>query len=166
MFSEAVIALAADVLVRARHAGLMIATAESCTGGLLSACLTSVPGASSVLDRGYVTYSNAAKTEVLGVPASLIEVHGAVSEEVAIAMAEGALARSRAQITVSVTGIAGPGGGTEEKPVGLVWFGAARTGYETISEVHRFGDIGRPFIREKSLEVGLRLFDRLILEDR
>jgi len=81
-------------------------------------------------------------------------------------MAEGALARSRAQITVSVTGVAGPGGGTAEKPVGLVWFGAARSGYETISEAHRFGDIGRPFIRDKSLEVGLRLFDRLILDRR
>ncbi len=104
----------------------MLATAESCTGGLIAAALTAVAGSSDVVDRGFVTYSNEAKTELVGVPAELIRRHGAVSEQVARAMAEGALARSRAGIAVSVTGVAGPGGGSAEKPVGLVWFGLAR----------------------------------------
>lgn len=119
---------AASVLSRFRARGWMLATAESCTGGLIAGALTAEAGASDVVDRGFVTYSNAAKTEMLGVPASLIETHGAVSGEVACAMAEGALARSAAMVAVAVTGIAGPGGGSVEKPVGLVWFGLARRG--------------------------------------
>jgi len=112
---------AADrVLVSCRSAGLMVATAESCTGGLIAAALTAIAGSSDVVERGFVTYSNEAKNELLGVPMALIEVHGAVSEEVAAAMATGAVAHSRAQRAVSVTGIAGPGGGSAEKPVGLV----------------------------------------------
>lgn len=107
---------------------LMVATAESCTGGLVAAALTSVAGSSSVVERGFITYSDLAKTEMLGVPAVLIAAHGAVSEAVAQAMAEGALAASRAQVAVAVTGIAGPGGGSADKPVGLVHFAAARRG--------------------------------------
>ncbi|MGE5545359.1 MAG: CinA family protein [Solirubrobacterales bacterium] len=108
---------------------LTIATAESCTGGMVAAALTAIAGSSAVVERGFVTYSNAAKTEMLGVPAALIERHGAVSEEVARAMAAGALAHSRADVAVAITGIAGPGGGSEGKPVGLVHFAAAaRTG--------------------------------------
>lgn len=123
--------LAASVLDSCRRHGLLIATAESCTGGLIAGCLTAVAGSSDVVDRGFVTYTNAAKTEMLGVPAALIDAHGAVSEPVARAMAEGALARSTADIAVAVTGIAGPGGGSAEKPVGLVHLAVARTGLPT-----------------------------------
>lgn len=120
--------LARAVLAAARARGWMVATAESCTGGLIAAALTGIAGSSDVVDRGFVTYSNDAKTAMLGVPAALIEAHGAVSAEVAAAMAAGALQRSRADVAVAVTGIAGPGGGSPSKPVGLVWFGlAART---------------------------------------
>jgi nicotinamide-nucleotide amidase len=111
----------------------MLATAESCTGGLIAAALTAVAGSSDVVDRGFVTYSNDAKNQMIGVPMALIEAHGAVSEEVARAMAEGTLARSRAAIAISVTGVAGPGGGSAEKPVGLVCFGLARTGKPALS---------------------------------
>ncbi len=120
LYSAAEATLAA---LRAR--GWMVVTAESCTGGLIAGALTEIAGSSDVLDRGFVTYSNAAKTEMLGVPAEMIAAHGAVSEQVARAMAEGALARSHAQIAIAVTGIAGPGGGSADKPVGLVWFGCA-----------------------------------------
>src|SRR5580698_10606896 len=109
----------------------MLATAESCTGGLIAGALTEIAGSSDVVERGFVTYSNAAKTELLGVPAALIDTEGAVSEPVARRMAEGALAHSAADLAVSVTGIAGPGGGTDKKPVGLVWFGLARRGTAT-----------------------------------
>ena len=115
-----------------------MATAESCTGGLIVAALTNVPGSSDVVDRGFVTYSNAAKTEMLGVDAALIATHGAVSERVAAAMASGALASSLADITVAVTGVAGPGGGSADKPVGLVWFGFARRGGSVWTECQIF----------------------------
>ncbi len=131
MIGPAELALAATVLRECRAAGLLVATAESCTGGLIAGALTAIAGSSDVVDRGFVTYSNAAKTEMLGVPAGLIDSAGAVSEPVARLMAEGALARSAAGIAVAVTGIAGPGGGTAAKPVGLVWFGLARTGRPT-----------------------------------
>ncbi len=121
-----------------RAAGLMIATAESCTGGLIAACLTDIANSSDVFERGFVTYSNAAKTESLGVPADLVEMHGAVSAEVACAMADGTLVHSRADIAVSVTGIAGPGGGSTEKPVGLVYIGCARRGSAATAERHLF----------------------------
>jgi nicotinamide-nucleotide amidase len=111
----------------------MLATAESCTGGLIAAALTAIAGASDVVDRGFVTYSNEAKTDLVGVPAELIASHGAISEAVARAMADGALARSRASIAVSVTGLAGPGGGSVDKPVGLVWFGLAQRGRDVAS---------------------------------
>ncbi|MBS0560836.1 MAG: CinA family protein [Proteobacteria bacterium] len=128
------LAEAESLLQACRERGVMLATAESVTGGLIAASLTAVAGASDVVDRGFVTYSNAAKTEVLGVPAETIAASGAVSEPVARAMAEGALARSRASIAVAVTGVAGPGGGSAEKPVGLVWFGVAATGRPTRAE--------------------------------
>ena len=128
------LAAADRVLVACRASGLMAATAESCTGGLIAAALTAIAGSSDVMERGFVTYSNEAKNELIGVPMALIDAHGAVSEEVAAAMASGAVAHSRAQIAVSVTGIAGPGGGSAEKPVGLVCFGLARAGRPTRTE--------------------------------
>jgi nicotinamide-nucleotide amidase len=121
---------------RTRH--LKLATAESCTGGLIAAVLTAIAGSSDVVERGFVTYSNAAKTEVLGVPAELIDAVGAVSEPVVQSMAEGALQRSQADIVISVVGVAGPGGGSADKPVGLVWFGLAQRGRPVASEHHVF----------------------------
>ena len=121
---------------RARH--LLLATAESCTGGLITAALTAIPGLSDVVECGFVMYSNAAKTELLSVPAVLIADYGAISGPIVRAMAEGAIARSRADIAVSVTGVAGPGGGTATKPVGLVWLGLARRGEPTAAERNVF----------------------------
>ena len=129
---------AETVLARCRAKGLMLATAESCTGGLIAGALTEIAGSSDVVERGFVTYSNEAKTEMLGVAPALIAVHGAVSDEVAAAMAEGALARAPVALSVAVTGIAGPGGATPGKPVGLVWFGLARRGAKVATEHHVF----------------------------
>ena len=158
---EALTALAAEVLEAARAGGDLIATAESCTGGLVSAALTSVPGSSDVFDRGFVTYTNAAKSEMLDVPFWLIEKHGAVSEEVARAMAGGALAHSNATIAVAITGIAGPGGGTEDKPVGLVHFAAERRDVPTQHQRVEFGDLGRDEIRRLSVECALLMLRAL-----
>ncbi|WP_332653232.1 CinA family protein [Brevundimonas sp.] len=161
MFPDDIEALARKVVEAAAARSLMIATAESCTGGLVSAALTAVAGSSAVVERGFVTYSNAAKSELLGVPVALIERQGAVSEPVARAMAAGALARSSAQISVAVTGIAGPGGGSADKPVGLVHFAAAGPG-GLIHVVRRFGDIGREAVRLDSVRVALDLLlDRI-----
>ncbi len=135
----------------------MAATAESCTGGMIAAALTDVPGSSAVLDRGFVTYSNEAKTEMLAVPAALVAWAGAVSPEVARAMAQGAVLNSRADIAVSVTGVAGPGGGSAEKPVGLVWFGLARADGFTRVERRVFPQGSRSFVRERATETALRL---------
>jgi nicotinamide-nucleotide amidase len=162
MFSPALLALAESVLHGARKKGLHLATAESCTGGLIAGLLTEFPGSSDVLERGFVTYSNAAKHELLGVPVALLEQHGAVSEAVARAMAEGALAHAGAQVSVAVTGIAGPGGGTTEKPVGLVHIAAARQGRETLHEEHRFGDCGRSEVRLKTVAAALNLLSKLL----
>jgi nicotinamide-nucleotide amidase len=129
---------AASLLEVCRAKGIRLATAESCTGGLIAAALTAIAGSSDVVERGFVTYSNEAKTEMLGVPAELIASAGAVSEPVAQHMAEGALRRSPADIAVSVTGVAGPGGGSAEKPVGLMCFGLARCGRPVASEHHVF----------------------------
>lgn len=156
MFPDDIQTLARQVIEAAAARGLMIATAESCTGGLVSGALTAIAGSSAVVERGFVTYSNHAKTELLGVPAALIEGQGAVSEPVARAMADGALARSKAQVSVSVTGVAGPGGGTAEKPVGLVHFGAVGPAGAIHAE-HRFGDIGREEVRLASVRVALGL---------
>ena len=147
--------LAQSVIDKAGAEGKMVATAESCTGGLIGGALTEVPGSSAVFDRAFVTYSNEAKAELLGAPAALIESFGAVSGEVALAMARGALARSNADVVVSVTGIAGPGGGNEEKPVGLVWFGfASATGDERI-ERRVFAHGSRAFVRQRAVETAL-----------
>lgn len=147
--------LAGRVLAAARAQGAMIATAESCTGGLIAGAITETPGSSAVFDRGYVTYSNPAKCEMLGVQTQTLKTHGAVSEEVAREMAEGALARSVASIAVSVTGIAGPGG-SEFKPEGRVCFGLARAG-ETVSDTVEFGAIGRAQVRTAAVVHALTL---------
>lgn len=162
MFPADLTDLASQVLDKARQSRVKIATAESCTGGLVAACLTEIAGSSDVVERGFVVYSNEAKAEMLGVPADLIEQHGAVSAEVARALAEGAIVRSRAELSVAITGIAGPGGGSLEKPVGLVHFAAMRTGQEPVLERHEFGDIGRGNIREASIKVALRLLSGLL----
>ena len=148
--------LARSVLDAARERAVMIATAESCTGGMVAAALTDIPGSSAVVERGFVTYTNAAKTEMLGVPAPLIAAHGAVSEEVARAMADGALARSHAQLAVSITGIAGPGG-SEFKPEGRVCFGLAREGAQTRTETVEFGALGRDRVRAAARDHALHL---------
>ena len=148
--------LAESVLHEARARGLMIATAESCTGGMVSAALTDIPGASDVFERGFVTYSNAAKQGLLGVRETTLNAHGAVSEEVAREMAEGALHQSRAHLAVSVTGIAGPGG-SEHKPEGRVCFGLARQGKASLTETQDFGAQGRAEVRRLATEYALRL---------
>jgi len=153
---DAANALALQVLERCRGAKLMLATAESCTGGMIAAALTDIAGSSDVVERGYVTYSNRAKTELLGVPAALISRHGAVSPEVAAAMVEGVLARAPVDLAVSVTGIAGPGGGSPQKPVGLVYLGVARRSAASRGERHVFaGD--RAAIRREAVLAGLRM---------
>lgn len=149
--------LAQTIIERGDAKGVMVATAESCTGGMIAAALTDVPGSSAVVDRAFVTYTNEAKNEMLGVPAALIDKHGAVSGEVARAMARGAISNSRADIAVSVTGIAGPTGGTSEKPVGLVWFGFANS--DGVARVERrvFPQGSRAYVRTKATETALSL---------
>ena len=159
---EALVAEAAEILRLCHERGLKLATAESCTGGLIAAVLTEVPGSSAVFERGFVTYSNAAKTEAIGVPAALIERHGAVSEDVARAMAAGALDRSDADIAVAVTGIAGPGGGSAAKPVGLVHLAGARRGGAVRHLDLRTGDIGRGAIRRATVAEAFSLLRALI----
>ena len=161
MFSAAITEAARALLEQARARGLRIATAESCTGGLIAAALTAIPGSSDVVERGFVTYSNEAKTEMLGVPAELIARKGAVSMEVALAMAEGALRHARADVVVAVTGVAGPGGGSEAKPVGLVHIAVARRGGARLHEECRFGDLGRDGVREASVRAALALAMRV-----
>lgn len=153
---------AAEVFEAAKTRGLTLATAESCTGGLIAAVITAIPGASAVLECGFVTYSNAAKTEMLGVPAELIECKGAVSQEVALAMVDGALKHSRADLAVAVTGIAGPGGGSEAKPVGLVHIAAARRGGARLHEEHRFGHVGRNEVQTESALAAIALIQKLL----
>jgi nicotinamide-nucleotide amidase len=156
MLPDTILARAPAVLHALRARGWMAAAAESCTGGLIAAALTSVAGSSDVVDRGFVTYSNEAKTEMLGVPAALIAAHGAVSLEVAAAMAAGAVARSRAAVAIAVTGVAGPGGGTAEKPVGLVWFGLAVRGGGGSTMSRRFGG-DRGAVRAATVDVAFDL---------
>ncbi len=162
MFPPDLIAGAAALLDQFRAAGLKIATAESCTGGLVAGLLTEVPGSSAVVERGFVVYSNEAKEDLLGVPAETIVTHGAVSEATARAMAEGALEASRADVAVSVTGVAGPDGGTASKPVGLVHFACARRGAATVAREVRFGDIGRANVRLASVRVALELLEAAV----
>jgi len=149
----------ADLLQRARYWGLKITTAESCTGGMVAAALTDVAGSSDVFERGFVTYSNGAKMEMLGVSPQTLAAHGAVSVAVAREMAEGALARSATDLAVSITGIAGPGG-SEFKPEGRVCFGLARKGQDTTVETVEFGAIGRPKVRSAATQHALELLMR------
>ena len=144
---DRLVADATDLLAACRARRLKLATAESCTGGLIVAILTEIAGSSEVVDRGFITYSNASKTELIDVPKALIDAHGAVSEEVARAMARGALAHSAADIAIAVTGVAGPGGGSPSKPVGLVHLAAARRGRGVQHRELRAGDIGRHAVR-------------------
>jgi nicotinamide-nucleotide amidase len=151
---------AARVLDLCRGRGLKVATAESCTGGLVAAALTDIAGSSDVVDCGFITYSDAAKQALLGVPAEILRRHGAVSRETAEAMAQGTLTHTGADLAVAVTGIAGPGGGSAQKPVGLVHFAAAR-GDTLVQREERFGDIGRSEVRRRSVLVALALLDDL-----
>jgi nicotinamide-nucleotide amidase len=144
-----------------RTRGLKLATAESCTGGLVAAALTDLAGSSDVVDRGFVTYSNAAKEAMLGVPAMTLKRHGAVSAETAAAMAAGAIEHSLADIAVAITGIAGPGGGTAQKPVGLVHFAAASRDGRRLAKSRRYGKIGRRRVRERSVAEALALLASL-----
>jgi nicotinamide-nucleotide amidase len=156
MFDHEMREAAERVLVACRKSKLKVVTAESCTGGLVAATLTAIAGSSDVVERGFVTYANEAKREMLGVPWDALLGHGAVSDHVARAMAAGALAHSQADIAVSVTGVAGPGGGTEDKPVGLVHLAAVRSGHEPIAERHVFpGD--RDTIRRISVLTALAM---------
>ena len=158
-------ALAADILDAAHARNLKIATAESCTGGLVAATFVDIPGSSRVFDRGFVTYSNTAKRDVLGVPEDLLIAHGAVSEPVVCAMVQGALQMSGCDLAVAITGIAGPGGGTADKPVGLVHFAAGHKDGRLIHEERRFGDLGRSIVREKSVDVALTLIKSLVQDN-
>jgi nicotinamide-nucleotide amidase len=152
---------AAGLLAACRAKGLTIATAESCTGGLVAAALTAVPGSSNVMDRGFVSYSNMAKMDMLGVPVDTLERWGAVSEAVAIAMAQGALRRSKATLAIAITGVAGPAGATETKPVGLVHFVAMTASGGIIHVERQFGSSGREEIRKRSVAQALELLRRL-----
>ena len=156
-FPDAHLDLATQVLDRCRAQGLRLATAESCTGGLIAGCLTSIAGASDVLARGLVTYDNAAKADLLGVEATLFDTAGAVSEDVARAMAEGALAQPGIDIAIADTGIAGPAGATELKPVGRVHLACARTGRATRHLMRDYGAIGRARVRLAAVGDALRL---------
>ncbi len=163
--AQNLITKAEEVLHYCRENNFTIATAESCTGGLVSGYLTQIAGASDIFERGFVTYSNAAKTELLGVDAQVLERHGAVSRETALAMAAGALWRSHASLSVSVTGIAGPGSGSPEKPVGLVHFAIAcrvsvseqQLDFKALHHEEQFGDIGRGEVRNKAIATAFQM---------
>jgi nicotinamide-nucleotide amidase len=157
---------ATRVLNLSRARGLHVATAESCTGGLVAAALTEIPGSSDVVDRGFVTYSDDAKRAMLGVPAATLKRYGAVSAQTAKAMAAGALKNSRADIAVSITGIAGPGGGSKQKPVGLVHFAAASRAGGRIARKRLYGDIGRGRVRLRSVIEALALLQLLARKAR
>ena len=160
MFPPDLLDIATRLLAECRARHLKLATAESCTGGLIAGLLTEIAGSSDVVERGFVTYSNEAKSELVGVPPELIARVGAVSEEVARAMAEGAVARAKVDLAVAVTGIAGPGGATPGKPVGLVHFACARAGRPMLHERHEFGEIGRGPVRLTSVALALDLLAR------
>ena len=162
-FPEPLIAAATALLQAMEARGLKLTTAESCTGGLISALLTEIPGSSGVFTQGYITYANEAKIVMIGVDAALIAAHGAVSEPVARAMAEGALSAAQADMAVAVTGIAGPGGGTEQKPVGLVHFAVARRAGSTLHAVHQFRG-GRSAVRMQAVAAALELILRTLAD--
>ena len=161
MADRELIEAARALLDRCRRRKLTIATAESCTGGLLAATLTDIPGSSDVLDRGFVTYSNAAKQQMLGVPPETLTRHGAVSRETAEAMVQGALAQAPVDLVVSITGIAGPGGGTPGKPVGLVHVAAASRSGALVHHERHYGDIGRANVRRVSVLDALAMLNEL-----
>jgi len=156
MFPEDIQQSAQQIVAIATARGLMLTTAESCTGGLVAGALTEIPGSSAALDRGFVTYSNLAKMQMLGVPAATLTTYGAVARQTAEAMAQGAAAHAQATVAVSVTGVAGPGGGSADKPVGLVHFAAVGPA-GLIHREARFGDIGRDAVRLASVRVALGL---------
>lgn len=160
-FSPELLAKAEALHAACRAGGLKIAVAESCTGGLLAGLLTELAGSSDGFDRGFVTYSNQAKHELLGVPADMLADYGAVSEPVARAMAEGTLNVARVDLTAAITGVAGPGGGSAMKPVGHVHFAAARRGRPILHEVHRFGDLSRAEIRLKAVDAAMDMLLKL-----
>ncbi|MBO6783728.1 MAG: CinA family protein [Alphaproteobacteria bacterium] len=161
MFDTQLLTDAAELLELCRRARLKIATAESCTGGLIAGCLTEIAGSSDVVERGFVTYSNEAKSEMLDVPKMSINLHGAVSQQVAVAMAEGALRHSLADISIAVTGVAGPGGGTKDKPVGLVHFASAGRGRPTVDHHQVFpGD--RAAVRDATVQTALSMLRRMV----
>lgn len=166
MFDAEITALSTTVLTLCRERGLTVATVESCTGGLVCGALTAIPGSSDVVLGGLATYSNRAKSALAGVPATLIEAHGAVSEPVALAMAEGGRARLGADLAVAITGVAGPGGGSAEKPVGLVHFGCAAQGRPTQHRERRFGPLSRDEIRRLSVIVALDMLKEAALSRR
>lgn len=160
MFSQPLQDDAEQLLAQCRTRGMMISCAESCTGGLISALFTEIAGSSDVFERGFVTYSNEAKADLLGIPMEMIDQWGAVSIQVAHAMAIGALQHSRADISVSVTGIAGPGGGSADKPVGLVHLSVAQKNESLIDKVCQFGDIGRSNVRQSTIKAALELLKK------
>jgi nicotinamide-nucleotide amidase len=164
VIDEELRAAARRVLDLCRARGWHIATAESCTGGLVAAALTEIAGSSEVVDCGFVTYSNTAKEAMLGVPAATLKRHGAVSGPVAAAMAAGALKHSQADLSVAITGVAGPGGGSKEKPVGLVHFAAASRNGRRLARSRRYGKIGRRRVRERSVAEALELLATLARE--
>ncbi len=163
MFDPRSISIASEVLALARERGLKLTTAESCTGGLIAGALTEIAGSSDVFDRGFVTYSNAAKMQMLDVSDISLQQFGAVSDSVAKEMAFGAIANSDADIAVSVTGIAGPDGGTTEKPVGLVWFGIHAQGQIPTAEKKIFTANGRSYVRKRTVVHALTLLKSTIL---
>lgn len=157
LFPDDLVKAAEAVIAAARARGWRIATAESCTGGLVAALLTEIAGSSAVLDRGFVTYSNRAKADLLGVPREVLREHGAVSEATARAMAAGARERSGMELAVAITGVAGPGGGSAEKPVGLVHFACSAVGADVAHVERRFGDLGRSAVRLEAVRTALGL---------
>jgi nicotinamide-nucleotide amidase len=161
---DTLLRLAETLLQRCREAKAMLATAESCTGGLIAATLTEIAGSSDVFERGFVTYSNEAKIYSLGIPAEIVAGHGAVSEPVARAMAEGCLRKSNADIAIACTGIAGPGGGTPTKPVGLVHIAVAGLGQETMHLRMTYGDVGRSSVRKATVEYALNLASEMLAQ--
>src|ERR1700684_3525780 len=162
MFSLEIETNARLLVDEARERSLRIVTAESCTGGLVSAAITGVSGSSDIFDRGLITYSNRAKQDLLGIAGDLIADYGAVSEPVARMMAEGALENSNAHVSVAITGVAGPTGGTEMKPVGLVHFATARANQSVMHRVERFGEIGREEIQLAAVQIALEMLrDRM-----
>ena len=162
MFAADLIQSANELLEACRSRKLRVVMAESCTGGLVAAVLTEIPGSSDVVERGFITYSNEAKIEMLGVTAAVIERHGAVSAAVALAMVEGALKHSRADIAVAVTGVAGPGGGTVQKPVGLVYIAVEAKGKPAVAQRFNFADMSRQDVRLSGVREALRLLSETV----